>query len=73
MATAKQPTRAQVVNAAHILENFAKKGMVGYSPEQTKAVSGGAVKKKTQKKPAAKKTAAKKTTQKKKTQKKQKK
>ena len=29
--SAKQPTKTQVLNAAHILENFAKKGMVGYS------------------------------------------
>ena len=54
MSQQKQPTKAQVMNAAHILENFAKKGMVGYAPP----IDGGA--KKPAKKPAAKKAPAKK-------------
>ena len=52
--SAKQPTKTQVLNAAHILENFAKKGMVGYS--QT-TMTGG-------KKPKAKPKAKAKTTSK---------
>ena len=51
MSQQKQPTKAQVMNAAHILENFAKKGMVGYAPP----IDGGA--KKTAKKSTAKKAA----------------
>lgn len=47
--SAKQPTLAQVRSAAHVLENFAKKGMVGYKPP---TMQGGKAKSKA--KPKAK-------------------
>ena len=50
--SAKQPTKTQVLNAAHILENFAKKGMVGYS--QTTMTGGKKPKAKAKPKPKAK-------------------
>lgn len=67
--SAKQPTKAQVLNAAHILENFAKKGMVGYSQttmtggKKTKPKRGGKAKSSSKAKPKAK--SGKKTTKRK--------
>lgn len=58
--SAKQPTKAQVLNAAHILENFAKKGMVGYSQttmtggKKAKPKRGGKAKSSSKAKPKAK-------------------
>ena len=48
MSTNKQPTRSQVLNAANVLERFAKKGMVGYTPT---TVQGGKAKPKSKAKP----------------------
>ena len=62
MSSVKPVSRAQILSTAHILENFAKKGMVGY-PQPT--IQGGAKRKGGKKKPATKKTTgAKKTTKK---------
>ena len=62
--SAKQPTKAQVLNAAHILENFAKKGMVGYSQTMTggkKPKRGGKAKSSSKAKPKPKAKAKKPT------------
>lgn len=57
MTSSGQPSKMDVLRAAHILENFAKKGMVGY---RASAIEGGAKRKGARK---GKKTgAAKKTT-----------
>lgn len=61
MSSVKPVSRAQILSTAHILENFAKKGMVGY-PQPT--IQGGAKRKGGKKKPATKKTGVKKTTKK---------
>lgn len=39
MTSSGQPSKMDVLRAAHILENFAKKGMVGY---RASAIEGGA-------------------------------
>ena len=54
MTSSGQPSKMDVLRAAHILENFAKKGMVGY---RASAIEGGAKRKGARK---GKKTGAKK-------------